>query len=227
MECDVFAYTELSQFSFLNEVNLGYYLKWQTVGEFDREFNAILYRFNSFVQVRTQDAPLVYFSSDAPVESFCCDRDVFCGNYRDESDPAEVERGKLSDTELHGGEPCAALHAHIELSCGEEKTVRYFLGVTPGALVDFEKAREETKATLASLKAEGAAEAQFEKSRQWWKEQLGVLQCSIPDENAQHLEPRAERGHGTFFALHQLVRFGHPRHRFPRYLPGYVGAGVP
>lgn len=184
VECDVFAYVELSQFSFLNEVNLGYYLKWQTVAEFDRELNAILYRFNSFVQVRTKDAPLVYFSSDVPVLSFCCDRDIFCGNYRDEGDPVEVERGELSDTELHGGEPCAALHSKIRLNCGEEKQVNYFLGVTPGALVDYEKARRKTKSILTELKSEGAVQEQFEKDQKWWREHLGVLQCEIPDENA-------------------------------------------
>jgi hypothetical protein len=27
VECDVFAYTEFSQLAFINEVNLGYYLK--------------------------------------------------------------------------------------------------------------------------------------------------------------------------------------------------------
>lgn len=184
-ECDVFAYVELSEFSFLNEVNLGYYLKWQTEAEYDKELKAIMYRFNSFVQVRTEDAPVVYFSSSEKVNSYNCNRDIFCGNYRDERNPREVERGKLSNTNLNGGEPCAALHSHIELSANEQKQINYFLGVTPGALVDYEKARAQTKSTLSALKAKGAAEEQFEKNQEWWKEHFGVMQCSIPDEDAE------------------------------------------
>ena len=185
VEFDVFAYVELSQFSYQNEVNLDYYLKWQTIGEFDKELEAILYRFNSFVQIRTEDTPLVYFSSSEHVHSFCCDRDIFCGNYRDERDPEEVNRGCLSDTELHGGEPCAALHSHIALAGEETKNINYFLGVTPGALVDFDKAREKTKAMLAVLKSEDAFKTQFEKNIAWWSEQLNILQCEVPDSNVK------------------------------------------
>lgn len=185
VECDVFAYVELSEFSFLNEVNLGYYLKWQTEAEYDKELKAIMYRFNSFVQVRTDDAPVVYFSLSEKVNSYNCNRDVFCGNYRDERNPKEVEHGVLSNTDLNGGEPCAALHSHVELSTNGQKQINYFLGVTPGALIDYEKARAQTRATLSALKAKGAVEEQFEKNQKWWKEQFGVMQCSIPDEDAE------------------------------------------
>lgn len=185
VDCDVFAYVELSEFSFLNEVNLGYYLKWQTVAEYDKDADAIMYRFNSFVQVRTEDSPVVYFSSSEKVNSFNCNRDIFCGNYRDERNPAEIENGKLSNTNLNGGEPCGALHNHIELKANEEKTVNYFLGVTPGALLDYGKAKAETIATLTALKAKGAVEEQFKKNNEWWSEHFGVMQCVIPDEDAE------------------------------------------
>lgn len=185
VECDVFAYVEFSEFSFLNEVNLGYYLKWQTVAEYDKDVNAIMYRFNSFVQVRTEDSPVVYFSSSEKVNSYNCNRDVFCGNYRDERNPAEVEKGVLSNTSLNGGEPCGALHGHIELKANEEKTVDYFLGVTAGALVDYERAKSETIATLTALKKNGAVAEQFRKNIEWWNEHFGVMQCSIPDEDTE------------------------------------------
>lgn len=185
VECDVYAYVELSEFSFLNEVNLGYYLKWQTEATYDKELDAIMYRFNSFVQVRTEDAPVVYFSSSEMVNSYNCNRDVFCGNYRDERNPVEIENATLSNTDLNGGEHCAALHSHIKLGANEQKQINYFLGVTPGALVDYDKARAQTKSTLSALKVKGAAERQFEKNQGWWKEQFGVMQCSIPDDDAE------------------------------------------
>lgn len=185
VECDVFAYTELSQLAFANEVNLGYYLKWNVSAEYDEELNAIMYLYTSWMQVDVQNSPVVYFSSSEKAGSFCCNRDLFCGNYRDERNPVEVEEGRLGDENLAGGEPCAALHCHISLAQDEEKYVDYFLGVTPGALVDYENTRKTTADTLDFLKSEGEVERQFAKNMAWWNHHLGIYQCHIPDRVAQ------------------------------------------
>ena len=103
--CDVFAYTELSQHAFINEVNLGYYLKWNVSSKYDEEAGAIMCLYSSWMQTDIEKAPVVYFSSTEKVDSYCCSRDQFCGNYRDERNPAEVENGKLSTTDMMGGEP--------------------------------------------------------------------------------------------------------------------------
>lgn len=184
VECDVFAYTELSQLAFTNEVNLGYYLKWNVNCRYNADMNAVLYLYTSWMQVDVKRAPIVYFSATEQADSFCCNRDAFCGNYRDERNPVEVENGKLSNTNLFGGEPCAALHHHVALDGNAEKKISYFLGVTPGALTDYDAAISKTAETLRSLKAEGAVEVQFEKNMVWWQKHLGVYQCEIPDETA-------------------------------------------
>ena len=44
---------------------------------------------------RAAESPLVYFASDQAADSFCCNRDTFCGSYRDERKPAELEQEKL------------------------------------------------------------------------------------------------------------------------------------
>lgn len=185
VECDVFAYVELSQFAYQNEVNLGYYLKWQIRAEYDKELGAIMCRYNSWMQIRTDICPVAYFSSSEKIDSYCCNRDIFCGNYRDERNPSEIERGVLSDTDMNGGEACAALHSHIALAAEEGKTINYYLGVTPGALVDYEKARKNTAKTLKELKKEGVVSRQFSKNTEWWDKHLGVMQCDIPDEDAK------------------------------------------
>lgn len=182
---DVYAYVELSQFMYQNEVILGYYLKWNVQAEYDQELRAIMYRYNAWMHPRTKDCPVVYFSTDAEVSSYCCDRDLFCGNYRDESDPVQIEKGVLSNTDLLGGEPCGALHSALTLQAKEERALHYFLGVTPGALIDYPAAREQTGKTLAALKEKGAVQKQFEKNAAWWEEHLGVMQCELPDRGAQ------------------------------------------
>ena len=185
MECDVFAYTEFSQLAFDNEVKLGYYLKWNVENKYDEELNAIMYLYTSWMQVDVENAPVVYFSSSEKCDSFCCNRDMFCGNYRDERNPIGVENGKLSNSNMVGGEPCGALHSHVILGKGEEKRINYFLGVTPGALKDRVSAREKTADTLERLKVEGAVEKQFQKNLDWWDKHLSIYQCEIPDEDAK------------------------------------------
>lgn len=185
IDCDVVAYVELSQFLAKEENLLGYYLKWNTRAVYDKELQAITYAYTAWMHPRKEESPLVYFGSSENVDSFCCNRDVFCGNYRDERNPVEVENGKLSNTSLNGGEPCGALHSRLTLSADEERSVYYYLGITPGALSDYEKAVSETKSTLNALRRSGAVEEQFEKCRAWWADHLSVYQCRIPDEDAQ------------------------------------------
>ena len=182
---DVFAYTELSQYLAREENTLGYYLKWNTRAVWEKELEAITYAYTAWMHPRKDECPMVYFGSDVSVDSFCCNRDAFCGNYRDERNPAEVERGRLSDTNLQGGEPCAALHSHVELAADEEKQIHYFLGISHGALVDYEKALREAGASLAALRKHGAADEQLAKVQKWWDEHLNVYQCTVPDETVQ------------------------------------------
>ena len=184
IRCDVFAYVELSQFLAREENTLGYYLKWNTRAVFDKDLQAITYAYTAWMHPRADESPLVYFASSAKVESFCCNRDLFCGNYRDERNPIEVERGRLSNTDLQGGEPCGALHCHVALAAGEERTICYYLGVTEGAMSDYDKAVAHTGETLNALRQRGAVDEQFEKCCNWWRDHLEVLQCNIPDETA-------------------------------------------
>lgn len=175
LKCDVFAYTELSQLAYTNEVNLGYYLKWDVNCQYNADLNAILYLYTSWMQVDVKRAPVVYFSSTEKADSFCCDRDAFCGNYRDERNPAAIENGKLGNKNLFGGEPCAALHHHVALAGSAEKRISYFLGVTPGALTNYDTALKKTADTLTALKAPGAVDAQFQKNMAWWLNHLGSV----------------------------------------------------
>ena len=185
IQCDVFAYVELSQFLSREENTLGYYLKWNTRAVYDQDVDAITYAYTAWMHPRAEEAPLVYFASSEKVSSFCCNRDVFCGNYRDERNPVEIEKGILSNTNLQGGEPCGALHSHVTIEAGEEKVIQYYLGVTQGALSDYDKAIQETAETLAALRKPRAVQEQFEKCRAWWQDHLSVLQCQIPDKDAQ------------------------------------------
>lgn len=66
----------------------------------------------------------------------------------------------------------------------KQSVVHYYLGVTKGALADYDRAVAETKQTLTALRKEGAVRKQFEKLQAWWEKHLNVLQCEIPDADA-------------------------------------------
>jgi cellobiose phosphorylase len=187
LTCDAFAYVELSQYLAREENLLGYYLKWNTRAVFDEDLQAITYAYTAWMHPRKDESPLVYFGSDAKTESFCCNRDVFCGNYRDERNPVEIENGRLSDTNLQGGEPCGALQIPLSLTVGEKKQIHFFLGVAPGALADYDQAVTTAKNALTALRNPGEPEKQFEKLCAWWEKHLAVYQCDLPDENAQRM----------------------------------------
>jgi len=185
VECDVFAYVELSQYMLQNEVILGYYLKWSVRAVYDQDAKAILYIFHSSIQPQLEESPLTYFGCSEKVDSYCCNRDLFCGNYRDERNPVEVEKGILSNTDMRGGEPCGALHTHISLGGKEEKQVYFYLGAVQGALKDYEKAKKQCMDILSALREEGAVKKQFDINRKWWQEHLDVMQCSLPDKDSE------------------------------------------
>ena len=182
---DVFAYVELSQFMFTHEVNLGYYFKWMVRVEHDPDTDAIIYINHLEHQPFMDRSPLVYFAASEKIQSFSCDRDRFCGHYRSEQNPVAVERGSCDNSTLRGGEGCAALHLAQTLQPNEDKNINFFLGVTPGALKDLPGAMAKTSETLRMLKAKGSVQAQKDKNTQWWDDHLSVLQCVIPDPDAE------------------------------------------
>ncbi|MBR4551610.1 MAG: hypothetical protein IKO13_04910, partial [Oscillospiraceae bacterium] len=80
-----------------------------------------------------------------------------------------------------------ALHTHISLPSGAEKQIRFFLGVTEGALSDYDKAIAAAKDSLAALRKNGASDGQFEKLQNWWNEHLSVFHCNLPDADAMRM----------------------------------------
>ena len=185
VNCDLFAYVELSQFLAKEENTLGYYLKWNARAVYDEQLQAITYAYTAWMHPKANLAPLVYFGGDCAADSYCCNRDTFCGAYRDESNPAEPLQGRLSNTKLQGGEPCGALHKHQTLAAHETKSFCFYLGAVKGALSDYEGAMKEARAALALLRADGGVDAQWEKAQAWWQEHLSVYQCQLPDAAAQ------------------------------------------
>ena len=70
-----------------------------------------------------------FFASNFKPDSYDCVRDTFIGNYRTESNPIAVERGKCQNSTELGGNHCGALHKKIVIDAGGESRFVFMLGV--------------------------------------------------------------------------------------------------
>jgi cellobiose phosphorylase len=182
LDLDVFAYAELSQYSWTAEIYGGQYSRHTLKTWFDRESDALLYLFHhhksKFPVV--EDHPLVYMASSLPVKSFSGDRDAFAGNYRDERNPQAVVAGRCGNEEILSGEPCACLHVSCPVKAKSSRTANFFLGVEPGALTRFPAAMVNLRKTIQELKQPGVLAKQYEKMAAWREQRFSVFSCSIP-----------------------------------------------
>ena len=216
VDFDLFGYTEFSQLNWENECGWGYYTKLQLKAWFEPKCNAAIY-YSHTQHERQDDLPLVFLASSEPVESWCCDRQAFVGNYRYERNPIGVESGNLGNLEMPIGHPCGALHNKVSLAPGATWTVNYFLGVAPGAAVDTEKAVSDCVKLYQAVNAPGAVDAQFGKLCAWWDEHLSVFDCSIPN-------PDAERQIRTWTPVN-TVHTGRYSRSVNTWAPGIRGIG--
>jgi cellobiose phosphorylase len=182
---DLFAYVELSQLVWREEVYFSYYWRHMLKTWWDDPAAAIIYVNHYQYHPEPQNVPLVFFASSASTESHSGDRDSFLGPYRDERNPVGVERTACGNADLSTGEPCGALHVRVTLAPGESRRVAFFLGVIPGALARFKDAHQALEAELAALRSPGAVDRAREAAEVWWDEHLRILHCSLPDADAQ------------------------------------------
>ncbi|MDT8717152.1 N,N'-diacetylchitobiose phosphorylase [Clostridium sp. 19966] len=112
------------------------------------------------------------------ISAYNGDRDSFIGEYRNYSNPIDVENGKCSNTLNYNTNSCGALQMDIELNPGETREFVFLLGPGDGFAADgiiknydnFEKVEEELK----ELKA-------------YWHGKLNNLQINTPDDNFNNM----------------------------------------
>ncbi len=182
----VYAYSELSQFAWGSELNFGYYWQHMLHTRFDAEDQVLLYMFNNASDdYHKKTAPLVWFACDGTVKGFCGDRDAFVGNYRSEEAPIALEHDSLKNEEIDSGEPCAALQTELLCSSGAAETVRFFLGVEEGALVDYAGTLKRVKQTAKELRRPQAVDALRTELYDRYAAHFSKFVCTIPQKDIE------------------------------------------
>ena len=180
----VFAYSELAQYLWNFEQMHGYYWRHMLNTSYDKE-NEMLYYLYHFPLSKNdyETMPLVYFASNRTICSYSGDRDAFIGNYRYEKSPVAVERGYCGNEEIQSGEACAALHVDVLVDAGKTEQVKFFLGISCGALHSYDAAREKAIADVKTLRLDCGE--QKEKIERWFEEYYNCLQCDLPDKDVE------------------------------------------
>ncbi len=115
-----------------------------------------------------------FFTSNFKPDSYDCVRDTFIGNYRTETNPISVERGKLQNNTELGGNHCGALHKQITLQPGAEERLIFMLGV--GSREDAGLAIKEKYSDLKNV------DSAFDDLKKYWEKKTSVFQCKTPNQ---------------------------------------------
>ncbi|MEO7493406.1 MAG: glycosyl hydrolase family 65 protein [Massilia sp.] len=114
-----------------------------------------------------------FAADDDEGRSMGADRAAFIGRNGTLRDPAAMTQAHLSGTCGATLDPCAAIRVPFALDDGTERVLVFRLG----AETDLAKAR----ALAAATGGAAAAQAAFDKVRQFWERTLGAVQVTTPD----------------------------------------------
>ena len=183
---DLTAYVELSQLDWMNEQLYGYYWRhmlktWQT------DDGLLYYLYQHREAKEYLPAPLVFFGTSESIHSFSTDRSAFMGAYRDESNPAAIERHACGNETLLSGEPCFAIQVHKSIPANETIRVSWFLGVAKDGLISYQKADQTAQRMAALGRNLNWLDRQREKLSHDWKNYLSKASCRLPDEALQRM----------------------------------------
>ena len=107
----------------------------------------------------------------ATVASANGDLSSFIGAYRTYSNPIAVENGKCDGTMNYNSNSCGALQSDVTLAPGETRVLTYVFGQRNSA---------EAAEILAKYETAGTADAEIEKLRAYWHEQLSHFEVETP-----------------------------------------------
>ena len=117
-----------------------------------------------------------FFDLDGGNRSVSGDRNEFIGRNGSLRNPAAMERQRLSGKTGAGLDPCTALQQEFELSPGQEKRLVFVLGMAMA---------ENGNVTQFIQQHRGitAAEQTLNKVHEYWRNTLGTVQVTTPDQD--------------------------------------------
>ena len=116
---------------------------------------------------------VAFWDVDDPTRTFTGDRTEFLGRNGSFKNPAALSRTRLSGKVGAAQDPCGALQVPFELAAGQEREIRFTLGVGRNA--------DDADLLVRRFRGSAAARAVLEKVREYWTHTLGAVQVETPD----------------------------------------------
>lgn len=114
-----------------------------------------------------------YFGANSKISGYDCDRESFIGQYRSESDPIVVEKGRSFDSVASGGNPIASVSVDITLAKGGTRDIIFSLGVA--------ETKEEAGKTHSKNLDPKVVYGKLDALKSYWAEYLGHYHAETPD----------------------------------------------
>lgn len=115
---------------------------------------------------------LSFIGTDLDISGFDCDRDVFIGRYRSESNPVAVEEGACRNSEVNADNCCGSICMDMELAPFATKEFYLVVGITD----DSRKIKDMIDSAVEN------ADRDFEDLSRFWKKHVDLIQVETPDE---------------------------------------------
>lgn len=154
-----------------------------SIGEIEIEDEVIYHK----TEYRERRDHFAYFAGSAKIAGFDTQRDTFLGPYRGWDAPLTLERGDAANSISHGWAPIASQHVKLDLNPGESKQMVFVLGYHENPKDQkFDPSGSQTlnkkhiQPVIARYRNPAAADAAFEKLRQYWDSLLSICQIETP-----------------------------------------------
>jgi len=116
---------------------------------------------------------VVFFDVDDASRTLTGDRTEFIGRNGTFKSPAAMTRSRLSGKRGAAIDPCAAMQVSFELDAGQEREIRFTLGVGRGT--------DDASNLVRRFRGSAAARSALEEVQQYWNHTLGAVQVETPD----------------------------------------------
>ncbi len=191
--------TEAKEISVFSAVEFCLWDAWDDSTNFQRNFSTgqvevaddVIYHKTEYRERRDHFA---YFACSEKPAGFDTQRESFLGAYRGWDSPTVVEKGKSSNSVAHGWQPIGSHLIKVQLKAGESKKIVFVLGYhenskddkfdPPGSQIINKKT---VKPIIVKYLQPKNVEAAFSALRDYWRELLGKLQVTTPDEHTNRM----------------------------------------
>ena len=116
---------------------------------------------------------VVFFDVDDANRTLTGDRTEFIGRNGTLKSPAAMTRSRLSGKRGAALDPCGAIQVSFELAAGQEREIRFMLGVGRNT--------DDASNLVHRFRGSAAAHNALEEVRHYWNHTLGAVQVETPD----------------------------------------------